>query len=102
MGAAGKLAVWLDHRFGWYRLPKPLGILVLAELRDLLRDKNLHDTGQPMGLSVPHAADDPETARYLTGSFAVPTDGGGNGDGASRAISPRGRSTAPTTTSRTR
>ena len=74
-----RVAVWLDHRFSWHRLPKPLGIVVLAELRKLLRDQNLYDTGQPTGLSVPHAAGDPETSRYLTGSFAVPS---GNGDGA--------------------
>ena len=76
-----RVAVWLDHRFGWHRLPKPLGIVVLAELRKLLRDQNLYDTGQPTGLSVPHAAGDPETSRYLTGSFAVPS-GNGDGDGA--------------------
>ena len=34
MGAAGKLAVWLDRRFGWHRLPVPLGMIVLAEMRE--------------------------------------------------------------------
>ena len=68
----GNLAVKLDRRFGWHRLPLPLGLLVLAEMRKLLRDRNLYDTGQPTGLAVPQAADDPEAARYLTGTFEVP------------------------------
>src|SRR5918998_5773931 len=81
-----KLAVKLDHRFGWHRLPTPLGILVLAEMRKVLRDKNLYDTGQPTGLNVPQAGDDPEAARYLTGTFTVPMPSGdgdthGNGSG---------------------
>src|SRR5262245_23880609 len=84
MGAAGgglkKLAVRLDQRFGWHRLPRPLGLLVLAEMRKLLRDQNLYDTGQPTGRHVPQGADDPEAAGYLTGTFAVPKS---NGAGAS-------------------
>ena len=80
MGAVGsglrKLAVRVDQRFGWHRLPRPLGLLVLAEMRKLLRDKNLYDTGQPTGRH-PQSADDPEAASYLTGTFAVPIDGGG-------------------------
>ena len=34
----------IDHRIGWDKLPKPLGLLVLIGLRDTLREKNLHDT----------------------------------------------------------
>jgi hypothetical protein len=34
----------LDTRWGWDRLPKPLGILALAGLRKLYRQKNLYDT----------------------------------------------------------
>ena len=77
----GNLAVKLDRRFGWHRLPTPFGLLVLAEMRKVLRDRNLFDTGQPTGLSVPQAGDDPEAARYLTGTFEVPVAyGDGNGD----------------------
>ena len=79
-GGLRKLAVRLDQRFGWHRLPRPLGLLVLAEMRKLLRDQNLHDTGQPTGRHVPQSADDPEAAGYLTGTFAVPQS---NGDAAS-------------------
>jgi hypothetical protein len=34
----------LDTRWGWNRLPRPLGIVVLAGLRKLYRQKNLYDT----------------------------------------------------------
>jgi hypothetical protein len=71
-----KLALKLDHRFGWDRLPVPLGLLVLGEMRNLLREKNLHDTGTPAGLAIPQEGD-PEAARYLTGALTVPADGNG-------------------------
>jgi Animal haem peroxidase len=82
VGLLTRLAVKIDQRFGWHRLPKPLGLLILAELRNLLRERNLYDTGQPTGLAVPQVGDDPEAARYLTGTFSVPfpTDDGGDGD----------------------
>ena len=35
----------LDRRFGWDRLPLPLGLFTLAYLRKHLREKNLYDTG---------------------------------------------------------
>jgi len=66
--ALKKFSLKLDHRFGWHRLPVPLGLLVLGEMRDLLRERNLHDTGQPTGMSIPQAGD-PEAARYLTGAL---------------------------------
>ena len=34
----------LDRRFGWHRLPVPLGLLTLVGLRIRLRESNLHDT----------------------------------------------------------
>ena len=47
--ALGKLltstAGALDRRFGWDRLPRPLGVLTLVGLRMRLREKNLYDTG---------------------------------------------------------
>jgi len=39
-------AVAVDHRFGWDKLPKPLGIVTLIGLRTKLREKNLYDTGR--------------------------------------------------------
>ena len=35
----------LDRRFGWDRLPRPIGVFTLAGLRTELRQKNLYDTG---------------------------------------------------------
>lgn len=40
MGAAEAL----DRRFGWDKLPLPLGVLILIGLRMRLRQDNLHDT----------------------------------------------------------
>ena len=74
--ALKKFSLKLDHRFGWHRLPVPLGLLVLGEMRDLLRERNLHDTGQPAGMSIPQAGE-PEAARYLTGALEVPENGDG-------------------------
>jgi hypothetical protein len=34
----------LDRKFGWHRLPVPLGLLTLVGLRTRLRESNLHDT----------------------------------------------------------
>ena len=35
----------LDRRYGWDKLPRPLGVLTLVGLRTKLREKNLYDTG---------------------------------------------------------
>jgi hypothetical protein len=37
----------LDRRFGWDRLPRPLGLLTLIGIRNRLRQRNLYDTGLP-------------------------------------------------------
>ena len=42
--AFNRVAEELDHRIGWDKLPKPLGLLVLTGLRDTLRARNLYDT----------------------------------------------------------
>ena len=39
-----KSANALDNRFHWDRMPRPLGIFVLAGVRNLYREKNLYDT----------------------------------------------------------
>lgn len=38
------LAQEIDHRAGWDKLPKPLGLAVLVGLRNILRQRNLYDT----------------------------------------------------------
>jgi Animal haem peroxidase len=65
-----RFATVLDRRFGWDRLPRPLGVLALVGLRDRLRRENLHDTETVHPLPDPDAA--PERthgARTLDGSF---------------------------------
>ena len=76
--AYGALAQWVDHRVGWDKLPKPLGLLVLVGLRDTLRAKNLYDTGVAPTTDSPRC----RPSRRPTSSPAPPT--------------------APTTTSATR
>ena len=39
-----RLAQTADHRFGWHRLPTPLGLAVLTGVRNILRQRNLYDT----------------------------------------------------------
>src|SRR5439155_15118930 len=43
----------LDRRYGWDKLPLPLGILTLAGVRETLRAKNLVDTNTPGVLPKP-------------------------------------------------
>ena len=38
-------AARLDRRYGWDKLPKPLGVITLVGLRNRLREENLYDTG---------------------------------------------------------
>jgi Animal haem peroxidase len=67
-----RLAEKTDRLIGWYRLPKPLGIAVLAGLRERLRAYNLFDTGRgpadqpPAAIAVGDA--DFKTARTLDGT----------------------------------
>ena len=56
----------LDERFGWHRLPRPLGILTLIGLRTRLRERNLYDTGVS-GAPVPEGR--ATGARTLDGTF---------------------------------
>src|SRR5919106_2971957 len=63
----------VDRRFGWHRLPLPLALLALAEMRNRLRERNLFDTGTPAGLSLPEPDGESEpryvTARTFDGTF---------------------------------
>jgi hypothetical protein len=49
----GKLAELADRRIGWHRLPVPLGLAVLAGLRDVLRKDNLYDTSALPAVNLP-------------------------------------------------
>ncbi len=67
-----RLAKWADRRWGWDRLPKPLGLAVLIGVRDLLRRENLFDTSHEPATDLPPvAAPDPRhsTARGIDGSY---------------------------------
>ncbi|MDQ4129624.1 MAG: heme peroxidase [Actinomycetota bacterium] len=59
-----KLAQLADHKVGWHRLPKPLGLAVLVGARNILRRENLYDTNAAPAVDTPPVpAPDP---RYLT------------------------------------
>ncbi len=60
----------IDRRIGWDKLPLPFAMLVLIGLRNLLRRKNLYDTGRGP-LDRPDVDDHPRylTARTLDGTF---------------------------------
>ncbi len=53
-----------DQSIGWWRLPKPLAILVLIGLRNRLRTHNLYDTGRGPADRPPY--EDPNVANHLT------------------------------------
>jgi Animal haem peroxidase len=65
-----RAAETVDRRVGWDRLPKPIAMLVLIGLRNILRAKNLVDTGRGP-LDKPDISDHPRhlTARTLDGTF---------------------------------
>ena len=65
MGLLSKTAGFLDHRFGWDRLPRPIGVLTLVGLRQTLRKRNLYDTGVSDAVAP---ADVDVDARTLDGS----------------------------------
>src|SRR5438128_4281301 len=60
----------VDRRVGWDKLPLPLAMPVLIGLRNILRQKNLYDTGRGP-LDEPDVSDHPRymTARTLDGTF---------------------------------
>jgi len=69
MRALENLAAKLDRKYGWDKLPKPVGLLALIGLRQTLRRENLYDTGRG-SLDVPPVDDHPDylTARTLDGT----------------------------------
>ena len=60
----------IDRRYGWDKLPWPLGLLTLIGLRNRLRQKNLYDTGRGP-LDMPDVSVHPRhlTARTLDGTY---------------------------------
>jgi hypothetical protein len=71
-------AAALDRRFGWDRLPRPLGVITLVGLRTRLRQLNLHDTGTIESVQPRPEGDRHLRTRTLDGSYndlAVPTMG---------------------------
>src|SRR6476469_9927023 len=60
----------MDRKWGWDKLPLPIAMLVLIGLRNVLRKKNLYDTGRGP-LDKPDVDDHPSylTARTLDGTF---------------------------------
>lgn len=65
---------WLDQKFGWYRMPLLIGLMILVGLRTILRQRNLYDT---TGVKLPGAAqstapgqgEDYLTARTADGTY---------------------------------
>ena len=57
----------LDRRYGWDRLPRPLGVVTLVGLRNRLRAKNLYDTGAGGAKAGPNGDD--RGARRADGSY---------------------------------
>ena len=56
-----------DRRFGWDKLPKPIGLLVLVGLRNTLRQRNLYDTaGLPSAVTPKVPKPTPETLTTRT------------------------------------
>ncbi len=66
--ALASAAQVLDRRIGWHRLPRPLAIPTLIELRNALRDHNLYDTGLPDGRALPPDGAR-RSARTLDGTY---------------------------------
>jgi Animal haem peroxidase len=66
------LTDWIDRRFGWDRLPPPLGVVTLIGIRNRLRQRNLTDTGLPAaGAELVSKAADPayRARRSVDGSL---------------------------------
>ncbi len=64
------MAASLDRRFGWDRLPRPIGIVTLIGLRTRLRERNLYDTGA--GGSLRAAPGGATAVRNPDGSYNDP------------------------------
>ncbi|OLE23947.1 MAG: heme peroxidase [Catenulispora sp. 13_1_20CM_3_70_7] len=65
-----RVSTAVDRRVGWSRLPYPLALAALVGLRDVLRHRNLYDTGSPAVPPVlePYRPEDLSTRR-IDGSY---------------------------------
>jgi hypothetical protein len=64
------IAAKLDRRYGWDKLPLPLGLLALAGLRETLRAENLVDTNTPGPPPAPsHPAPPDLEVRTVDGTY---------------------------------
>jgi hypothetical protein len=62
----------VDHHIGWFKLPKPLGLLDLIGIGNTLREQNLYDTSREPSVNAPEApTHDPkfDTERSFDGSW---------------------------------
>ncbi|MGM7647697.1 peroxidase family protein [Nocardia sp. JW2] len=64
----------LDRRIGWFRLPTPLGLVVLVGLRARLRARNLFDTGRHPDGPLPPGRPGEHRTRTLDGTYNTPGD----------------------------
>lgn len=55
---------FLDRKFGWDKLPQPLGLAILVGVRNVLRRENLHDTSREPAVDTPGIP--PPSARHRT------------------------------------
>jgi hypothetical protein len=70
VGLLSSISSRLDRRFGWDRLPLPLGALTLIGVRQRLRRENLYDTGTGVPVQPAPPRDNRHlTARTLDGSY---------------------------------
>ena len=64
-----RIAVTVDQKVGWDKLPTPVALLVLIALRRLYRWTNLYDTATLPTVGVPPLPP-PEGQRHLTARTA--------------------------------
>lgn len=72
-----KTAQYVDHRVGWDKLPKPLALLVLVGIRNILRADNLYDTNIAPSTNLPPVAgyrSEVVTTRSSDGTYNDLTD----------------------------
>jgi hypothetical protein len=58
-----RIAAVVDRKWGWDKLPVPLGILVLIGNRDVLRKRNLFDTTSQPAVNTPPVEEYTSAAR---------------------------------------
>jgi hypothetical protein len=59
----------VDRSIGWHRLPTPFGIVTLVGIRNQLRLRNLHDTGERRDVTVSPNGDSYRGMRTVDGTY---------------------------------